>query len=360
MGHSGIRYHYAVDFVLQSIHVLDSTQFNQPRPLNFMKIKKFGKLLGKGCFGDVHIVDVLVEGYSVCHSYAAKRFCREIQCQDPQKYNRKFLTEYTLLHNLQHENIVCYVGVSYHFDSDMMPLLIMELMKTSLFKRLYPMEPEGLEATDLTLSKKLCILHDVAKGLHYLHSRNPLVIHRDLTAHNALLDDDDRAKIADFGNAKMITSQQCQQELQTAYPGARAYSAPEVSTGVRKYDEKCDIFSFAHLILCTLSQMCHELTCARDEDHNGELKAYTEVQRRQKYFDTLYEYSELTEILMIKQCLAFVPAKRPAACELVDILASIIGDPTICPDLPNTCGLRVVVPQPLDQLSEGSADSTIN
>ena len=321
-----------------------------------MTVNKFGELLGRGCYGDVHIVNV--EGH--CQSYAAKRFYREIQCQDPQKYKKKFLTEYTLLHNLKHENIVCYVGVSCHFEGDTMPLLIMELMKTSLFKRLYCEGSKGLESMCLTSSIKLCILHDVAKGLHYLHSRNPLVIHRDLTAHNVLLDDHDSAKIADFGNAKMITSQQCQQELQTAYPGARAYSAPEVSTGNCIYNERCDIFSFAHLTLCTLSQIPHDkVTSARYEDHTRQIRAYTEVQRRQIYFEALYEQRDLTERLKVKQCLEFTPANRPAACELVDILASMIQDPTICPNLSNAqCHrLRVIIPQPLDQESGSSSDN---
>ena len=312
-----------------------------------MKITKFGEVLRKGCYGEVHIVNI--EGQT--QSYAAKRFYPEVQCQHQKKYGEKLLTEYTLLHNLKHENIVCYVGVSYHFPGDTMPLLIMELMKTSLFKWLYCVEP------DFTPSKKLCVLHDVAKGLNYLHSQNPLVIHRDLTAHNVLLDCHDRAKIADFGNAKIITSQRCQEEYQTANPGARAYSAPEISMGNSKYDEKCDIFSFAHLTLCTLSQMSHELTCARAIDDNGHLKAYTEVERRQRYFDALCEQSDLIEKLMIKQCLKFVPAKRPAASELVSILGSILGDSIICPDLSNPCRLRVVIPPSLDQESESSNSS---
>ena len=341
-----------VQFIIVSTHV----HLNQQQPLNFMMITSLGDMLGHGCYGDVYVVSV--EGHS--QPYAAKRFCRGIQHQDLQKQSEKFLTEYTVLHNFQHENIVCYVGVSYHFPDDAMPLLIMELMKTSLFKRLYYcIEPEVHKSTALTLSKKVCILYDVAKGLHYLHNRDPLVIHRDLTAHNVLLDSHDRAKIADFGNAKIITSQKCQEEYQTANPGAAAYSAPEVTPGNCKYDEKCDIFSFAHLTLCTLSQMSHELARSRAMDHNKQLLAYTEVQRRRKYFDALCERSDqlIIERLMIKQCLDFEPEKRPAASKLMNILGSIKGDPTICPDLLNPCELRVVCPQLLDQQLEGSSSS---
>jgi serine/threonine protein kinase len=62
---------------------------------------------------------------------------------------------------------------------------------------------------ELTWRKRLEMLRDVAAGMHYLHTRRPVVIHGDLRSPNLLLDltiERDRPrfhiKIADFGLAR--------------------------------------------------------------------------------------------------------------------------------------------------------------
>ena len=51
---------------------------------------------------------------------------------------------------------------------------------------------------------KLSILVDVSRGLWYLHSRNPPIVHRDLSPNNVLLTGQFVAKISDLGVAKVI------------------------------------------------------------------------------------------------------------------------------------------------------------
>ena len=51
---------------------------------------------------------------------------------------------------------------------------------------------------------KVSILHDIAKGLAYLHSYKLLMIHSDLTAKNVLLSSERVAKISDFSNSRII------------------------------------------------------------------------------------------------------------------------------------------------------------
>lgn len=57
---------------------------------------------------------------------------------------------------------------------------------------------------NLPLNAKVSILHDIAKGLGYLHNHKPLVIHCDLTAKNVLLSSEREAKISNFGNSRII------------------------------------------------------------------------------------------------------------------------------------------------------------
>jgi serine/threonine protein kinase len=82
----------------------------------------------------------------------------------------------------------------------------------------------GLTARDharralLNWEKRLEIIVGVAKGVAYLHGLSKEVIHRDLKPSNILLDDNWRAKIADFGTAKVFVDGQTNPtQVQTAY-----------------------------------------------------------------------------------------------------------------------------------------------
>ena len=66
---------------------------------------------------------------------------------------------------------------------------------------------------------------DIARGLHFLHSKK--IVHFDLKSANVLLSRDFTAKIADVGLAKIMQ----QQFLSTLYcVGTFAWAAPEVTS----------------------------------------------------------------------------------------------------------------------------------
>ena len=44
---------------------------------------------------------------------------------------------------------------------------------------------------------------DTAKGIYFLHTRDPKIIHKDIKASNILISHDLTAKISDFGLSKM-------------------------------------------------------------------------------------------------------------------------------------------------------------
>lgn len=61
----------------------------------------------------------------------------------------------------------------------------------------------------LSWSNRFNICVGIARGLTYLHEDSqPCIIHRDIKAPNILLDKDMKAKIADFGLARLCPDEQ--------------------------------------------------------------------------------------------------------------------------------------------------------
>ena len=63
---------------------------------------------------------------------------------------------------------------------------------------------------------------DGARGVLYLHSFNPPILHRDLKSLNLLLDDSFRTKLADFGWTRTMAN------YMTSKIGTYQWMAPEV------------------------------------------------------------------------------------------------------------------------------------
>ena len=95
------------------------------------------------------------------------------------------------------------------------------------------------------------ICHDVAQALAYLHSNR--VIHRDLSGSNILLMGNAlKAKICDFGTARLLDLTPGYRQALTMCPGNPAYMPPEALRDNPKYNEKLDCFSFGVLIMQVL------------------------------------------------------------------------------------------------------------
>jgi mitogen-activated protein kinase kinase kinase 9 len=82
---------------------------------------------------------------------------------------------------------------------------------------------------------------EAARGVHYLHSCNPPVLHRDLKSLNLLLDESGRVKLADFGWTKGLDN------YMTGKIGTYQWMAPEVIAS-QKYSEKADVFSYGIIL----------------------------------------------------------------------------------------------------------------
>ena len=121
---------------------------------------------------------------------------------------------------MRHPHIVQFLGLCF-LEGSTLPVLVMEQLDSSLDSLL-----EG--APGLPLSLKRSLLTDVIRGLLYLHTHCPPVVHRDLSARNVLLTSSLVAKISDLGNARIVnlSPRQLARTL-TRIPGTFVYLPPK-------------------------------------------------------------------------------------------------------------------------------------
>ena len=226
----------------------------------------------------------------------------------------KFEQEILLHSNQRHPNIVQLIGVYYPPDSKKIPTLIMEYLPFSL--------SNCLEKQELELEKKYSILHDVAKGLRYLHRMHPSIIHHDLTASNVLLTSSYTAKISDLEVSRLLADTFNKQPLKL--PGTQYVMPPEAFKSNPVYDHKLDVFSYGCLILHVLTNeapMPSDQFIPKPGDSSGVFIQVSEWERRSKYIKMIPTENEFLPIA--KKCLANDPERRPEMYELSRIVSTV-------------------------------------
>lgn len=188
------------------------------------KIDKYQILsvIGKGAMGVVyHAYDPIVK------RDVAIKVLSSIDLDEPELISR-FEREARLAGGLRHPNIVTIYDLG-QFQGR--PYIAMEYL---LGKDL---EAVIKEKQTLSVERKVDIILQICKGLHAAHQKG--IIHRDIKPANIRLQDDESAKIMDFGIARMGTSQL----TKSGYIiGTLQYMSPEQISG-ESLDVRTDIFS---------------------------------------------------------------------------------------------------------------------
>ena len=272
------------------------------------KARPTGVELGSGAYGSV------VELVSTKETVAGKVF-RISSTERLQVLATKVCGELILMAQVHHPHIVRCKGVSLLPDQRL-PVLLMERLMSSLHA--YILAPGRCS---LSVERKVSILCDVACGLSFLHSQTPVIVHRDLTAKNVLLDSELTAKIADFGNARIMDlDPETSPETFTCVPGTLEYMPPEAQGGGSQYDTSLDVFSFGHLSLFTITEapVC-PLLPATYCDPQGDIHGRSEVKRREQFVEKADQLLSKKRPLavLIKQCLHNNPAQRPHTEQLL-------------------------------------------
>ena len=228
---------------------------------------------------------------------------------------RRFEQECEFLSTIRHPNIVQYLGI-YHDPETDLPVLLMELMDSSL-TYLLENSPQPLP-----YHVQVNICHDVTLALSFLHSNN--IIHRDLSSNNVLMINNVRAKVTDFGMARL--NPQARQLTFTMCPGTDVYMPPEAVVDKPVYTEKIDCFSLGVITIQVLTQKFPEpgerMMTITDPRYPRPLKMNVpEVERRKKHISTVNQHHPL--LLIAVDCLKDKDIERPYAQQLCERLEAL-------------------------------------
>nr|POF00881.1 putative lrr receptor-like serine/threonine-protein kinase [Quercus suber] len=211
---------------------LDKTAFTHADILKATGNFSEERIIGKGGFGTVYR-GVLPDGREV----AVKKLQREgIEGE------REFRAEMEVLSGngfgWPHPNLVTLYG--WCLDGTQ-KILVYEYMEGGSLEDLIS------DRIKLTWRRRIDVALDVARALMFLHHEcYPAIVHRDVKASNVLLDKDGKARVTDFGLARVVDAGDS--HVSTVVAGTIGYVAPEYGQTWHA-TTKGDVYSFGVLTM---------------------------------------------------------------------------------------------------------------
>ena len=283
---------------------------------NFQKIQiTKSTCLGVGSYGSVYraMCDDLPCAAKILHPTL-------FETNDPgaRRIIEQFEQECNFLSGIRHPHIVQYLGLARDPETRL-PVLLIELMDDSLTQFL----ERSQEPLRYNVQVDLC--HDIALALAYLHSNG--IIHRDLSSNNVLLIAGSRAKVTDFGLAKVFDMSQSTMTPQTMCPGTLAYMSHEAFDDPPVYTKKLDSFSLGVLNIQIITRLfpdpgprVKKIKDPRDPKRQLH-EVLLETERRKSHIDLIDPTHPLLPITI--DCLSYSEEDRPSAHDLCHRLAAL-------------------------------------
>ncbi|GKV03577.1 hypothetical protein SLEP1_g15851 [Rubroshorea leprosula] len=188
---------------------------------------QIGERIGIGSYGEVYRADWNST------EVAVKKFLDQDFSGDALV---QFKCEVEIMLRMRHPNVVLFMGAVTR--SPHLSILTEFLPRGSLYKLLHRPNPQ------LDEMRRMRMALDVAKGMNYLHTSHPPIVHRDLKSPNLLVDKNWVVKVCDFGLSR-LKHHTFLSSKSTA--GTPEWMAPEVLRN-EPANEKCDVYSFGVIL----------------------------------------------------------------------------------------------------------------
>ncbi|VEU19560.1 DEKNAAC100297 [Brettanomyces naardenensis] len=260
-----------------------------------------GELIGVGTFGKVYLALNVTTGemIAVKQTTISSKFLNN---RETKEIVGSFTAEVETLKDLDHENIVQYLGFGMKDNTYSIFLEYVSGGSVGHLIRSYGMFPEDLIRY---------LTRQVLQGLTYIHSKG--ILHRDLKADNLLLETDGVCKISDFGISKKSKDIYSNESAMT-FQGTIFWMAPEIidAQSHKGYNAKVDIWSLGCVVLEMYAgkRPWHDYAVAGAIFRLGKKSAPPISEETRK------NISE-SGVQFLRRCFEIDPDKRPTAAELL-------------------------------------------
>ncbi|XP_047955958.1 brassinosteroid LRR receptor kinase-like [Salvia hispanica] len=266
-----------------------------------------GALIGSGGFGDVYKA-VFKDG-----SVVAVKKLKHVSGQG----DREFVAEMETIGRIKHRNLVPLLGYCKVGEER---LLVYEYMMHGSLEGV-------LKKLSWPMRRRVAV--GAARGLAFLHSCSPNIIHRDMKSSNVLIDQNFEARVSDFGMARVMESVVDTHLSVSTLAGTPGYVPPEYYQSFR-CSTKGDVYSYGVVMLELLTgRRPTDQSDFGDDNLVGWVKECARMKLARVFDHRLIaghpelEMELLQHLKIACACLDDRPSKRPTMIQVIAMLKEI-------------------------------------